>query len=120
MHPRPMIVPCDKPQPFQFTFVSGVPCTWSLSGTSASIRCVAFQFTFVSGVPCTSRRVTSGGLRPTVSIHLREWGAMHPGHLHVGRLRRGMGVSNHLREWGAMHPPTLTRGEIAAGFNSPS
>jgi len=58
---------------FQFTFVSGVPCTpdrwwWDVG--------VEFQFTFVSGVPCTTTSLRH--VRDSrVSIHLREWGALH-------------------------------------------
>ena len=36
---------------FQFTFVSGVPCTGYLFNKAGD---PTFQFTFVSGVPCTS------------------------------------------------------------------
>jgi len=35
-----------------------------------------FQFTFVSGVPCTALVFTIIAF-VAVSIHLREWGAMH-------------------------------------------
>jgi hypothetical protein len=35
---------------FQFTFVSGVPCTSFVFGEQPDIE---IQFTFVSGVPCT-------------------------------------------------------------------
>jgi len=37
---------------FQFTFVSGVPCT-TQTITGAKTMTAPFQFTFVSGVPCT-------------------------------------------------------------------
>ena len=36
---------------FQFTFVSGVPCTWLVLTQNPGTA--LFQFTFVSGVPCT-------------------------------------------------------------------
>ena len=53
-----------------------------------------------------------------VSIHLREWGAMHPTLDDNGLAPR---VSIHLREWGAMHPRAKRPwGDRCMGFNSPS
>jgi len=40
---------------FQFTFVSGVPCT--LDDAHEHHEYHEFQFTFVSGVPCTGLMV---------------------------------------------------------------
>jgi len=56
--------------------VSGVPCTPKTDQVGPITN--GFQFTFVSGVPCTVGfvPVVHRG-PPRVSIHLREWGAMH-------------------------------------------
>ena len=54
-----------------------------------------------------------------VSIHLREWGALHPTIL--GLLIKGRDkVSIHLREWGALHLNAIQVGKAWVGFNSPS
>nr|NLI50009.1 hypothetical protein [Propionibacterium sp.] len=53
----------------------------------------------MSGVPCTAG--VKGRDLDTVSIHLREWGALHLDTYTPAQLIEP--VSIHLREWGALH-----------------
>ena len=52
---------------------SWVPCT---PGGRAGRDQLGFQFTFVSGVPCTGGALRRHQAIHDVSIHLREWGAV--------------------------------------------
>ena len=52
---------------------SWVPCT---PGGRAGRDQLGFQFTFVSGVPCTGGALRGHQAIHDVSIHLREWGAV--------------------------------------------
>jgi len=99
---------------FQFTFVSGVPCTVQRPDGLPGQHVGGFQFTFVSGVPCTCAARNSKQLQPSVSIHLREWGALHQPS--KPESPSPYLVSIHLREWGALHPPRKEGSEMTSMF----